>query len=283
MGSIADYAPLRMAEAGAVPTAAPATVIDHCGLLLPHTQSHNYAGASWQVLGRDSQLVMVNLKPDEELMMEPGALVHANEGVEPNVSMGGCKDALQRSCCAGESLFRLHYKNKTRAYQALSLTPAYPAKVVPVDLTRYSGMTIQKMSYFATTGTDLKFSTYMPAKIGACIGGGNLLMTRITGSGIVFLSGGGTIVQKQLAPGEKYVLDTDCFMACEHTVSLSVRCAGDFKLALCGGKGIFNTELQGPGLVIFQSMPAKKAAAAYFAGAGGGGGDGGGGDGGGGG
>jgi uncharacterized protein (AIM24 family) len=73
--------------------------------------------------------------------------------------------------CAGESLFRLHYKNSTQVPQSMSLTPIFPAKVIPVDLARYNGLTIQKMSYFATTGNDLKFSTFMPSTIGNCIGG----------------------------------------------------------------------------------------------------------------
>jgi len=231
-------------------------------------------------------MVVVNLQPSEEVMMEPGAMVFVSEGIEPNVTIGGCADALKRSCCAGESLFRLHYKNTTSVPQSMSLTPIFPAKVVPVDLQRYGGITIQKMSYFATTGNDLKFSTYIPATIGGCIGGGSFVMTRITGNGVAFLSGGGTVVQKVLAPGENYILDTPSFMACEASVTLGVRCAGGFKMACFGGKGVFNTELTGPGLIIFQSMPPDKAAAAYFpkggGGGGGGGGDGGGGGGGGG-
>ena len=68
-------------------------------------------------------------------------------------------------------MFRLHYKNNTQSPQSMSLTPVFPAKVVPVDLARYNGLTIQKMSYFATTGSDLKFTTFMPTTMGSCIGG----------------------------------------------------------------------------------------------------------------
>ena len=122
--------------------------------------------------------------------MEPGAMVHINEGVEPSMKIGGCGD-----CCAGESLFRLKYQNTTGVQQSVSLTPVFPAKVVPVDLTRYSGMVIQKGAYFATTGTELKIGVFMPVKLGACIGAGALLLSTISGNGIAFLSGGGTILQ----------------------------------------------------------------------------------------
>jgi hypothetical protein len=140
----------RMEEPGSIPVARPATLMDQCGLLLPHSESMNYQGQSWQIVGRDSQLVMVNLQPGQvgnaisylicacmrsmapqvsrpgrarrglgrnrgncvlmscwllaktfwfpqELMMEPGAMVHINEGVEPNVTTGGCADACQRT------------------------------------------------------------------------------------------------------------------------------------------------------------------------------------------
>ena len=205
--------------------------------------------------------------------MEPGAMVHINEGVEPSMKIGGCGDL-----CAGESLFRLKYQNTTGTQQSVSLTPVFPAKVVPVDLTRYSGMVIQKGSYFATTGTELKIGVFMPMKLGMCIGAGALLLSTIRGNGIAFLSGGGTIVQKQLAVGESYVLDTSCFLAAEQSVQVSVRCVGGLKMCCFGGKGLFNTEFTGPGLIIFQSMPVSKAAQAFFpASGGGGGGDGGGG------
>jgi hypothetical protein len=61
----------RMEEPSAIPVARAATLMDQCGLLLPHSESQNYAGQSWQVVGRDSQLVMVNLQPGQVISPPP--------------------------------------------------------------------------------------------------------------------------------------------------------------------------------------------------------------------
>ena len=48
-----------------------------------------------------------------------------------------------------------------------------------------------------------------------------MFMTRIAGNGVAFLSGGGTIMQKQLQPGERYMLgDTQSFMAAEASIKI---------------------------------------------------------------
>ena len=50
---------------------------------------------------------------------------------------------------------------------------------------------------------------------------GMMFMTRIAGNGVAFLSGGGTIMQKQLQPGERYMLgDTQSFMAAEASIKI---------------------------------------------------------------
>ena len=50
------------------------------------------------------------------------------------------------------------------------------------------------------------------------------------------------------------VVDTDALVAFEHTVKLSVRLQNSIAMCCCGGEGLFNTTVTGPGLVIVQSM-----------------------------
>ena len=108
------------------------SLLDKCGLLLPHAQSSSFAGASWQIVGRDSQMLIMSMQPGDEVTMEPGAMIFVPEGVESDTSLAGCN-----ALCAGESLFRLRYTNKTAQPQSMGLTPTWPAKIIPVDLTRY--------------------------------------------------------------------------------------------------------------------------------------------------
>ena len=59
---------------------------------------------------------------------------------------------------------------------------------------------------------------------------------------------------KELGPGEKIVVDTESVVAWSETIELSVKAAGGCCACACGGEGMFNTVLTGPGVVYFQSM-----------------------------
>lgn len=74
------------------------------------------------------------------------------------------------------------------------------------------------------------------------------------GEGIAFIAAMGTIMTKTLAEGEKIVVDTESVLAWESTARLGVRPAGGCCGCCCGGEGMFNTTLEGPGTVYFQSM-----------------------------
>jgi len=50
------------------------------------------------------------LKPQEELLTEPGSLLSSGGFFEPTIVMGGAAAGCKRSCCAGESCFRVAYK-----------------------------------------------------------------------------------------------------------------------------------------------------------------------------
>ena len=42
--------------------------------------------------------------------------------------------ACQRSCCAGESCCRTHFRNGTQGVLHLTVSPAWPAKIVPLHM-----------------------------------------------------------------------------------------------------------------------------------------------------
>jgi len=262
-----------------IPTAEAATPLGMAGLILPDCS--NQFQDSWEILGRDSQMLFCSLQPGEELTMQPGSMVHAARGVDADVTTGGFADCCKRSCMAGEEMFRLHYINKTNGPLSLSVTPPFPAKCVPVNLARYSGIKVAMGAFFAGFGRDMRFNFFMVRSLGMMLGAGNLFMTTISGTGMVFLAGGGTVIQKFLAQGEEYIIASDAFMAAEASVDISARKTGGCGVMCCGGEGLVNTVLKGPGMILFQSMDATKAALNYVTvtqkGDGGGGGGGGGG------
>jgi uncharacterized protein (AIM24 family) len=82
----------------------------------------------------------------------------------------------------------------------------------------------------------------------------------LAGDGLAFVHAGGTIIPKQLGPGEKLRVDTGCLVAFAPSVNYDIQFIGGFRNALFGGEGIFLANLTGPGLVYLQSLPFSRLA-----------------------
>jgi uncharacterized protein (AIM24 family) len=83
---------------------------------------------------------------------------------------------------------------------------------------------------------------------------------------------GGTIIERDLKPGETLRLDTGCLVAMQPGVHYDIQMVGGIKNALFGGEGLFLATLSGPGKVWMQSLPFSRLAGRILANAPGGGG-----------
>ena len=62
----------------------------------------------------------------------------------------------------------------------------------------------------------------------------------------------------ELGAGEQMVVDTNSLVAWNESVTMDIRMAGGLATCCCGGEGMFNTVMTGPGTVYLQSMSFKK-------------------------
>ena len=97
--------------------------------------------------------------------------------------------------------------------------------------------------------------------------GEGFILQRLEGDGLAFIHAGGTLVQKDLAPGETLRVDTGCLAAFSPSVEYDIETVGGIKNALFGGEGIFLARLRGPGRVFLQSLPFSRLADRIMAGA----------------
>ena len=79
-------------------------------------------------------------------------------------------------------------------------------------------------------------------------------MQEVRRKGKVFLEIDGSVVAKDLAPGEKLIVDTGNIAAYERSVKYDAKMVKGFKNILFGGEGLFLTTLTGPGRVYLQTM-----------------------------
>jgi len=215
--------------------------------------------ARFKVLGVDSQILEVTLPSRGEVLCQPGNLVHMDDGFRGTITTGGIGRAFQRHLFAGESFYRVNYHNHSSTEGTIGLTPPFPAKVIPVNLDKLNGLTIKNNAFLATLDPQTDISLKIVRNFGtACFGGQGLLLNRLKGNGWVFLNAAGTVLHKQLGPGEKLIVDTNSLVAFENTCEYEIQSTGGMGMVCCGGEGFFNTAMTGPGLVIVQSMSLEK-------------------------
>jgi uncharacterized protein (AIM24 family) len=96
-------------------------------------------------------------------------------------------------------------------------------------------------------------------------GGEGFIMQRLQGDGWAFIHAGGTLLQRDLGPGETIRVDTGCVVGYQSFVNFDIQYVGKIKTALFGGEGLFFATLRGPGRIWLQSLPFSRLAGRIFA------------------
>ncbi len=202
-----------------------------------------------EVLYRPSySLLKIMLEKGEAVSAEAGAMVSMSEGIQMETSMkGGLLGGLKRKILGGESFF----VNTFRASEPgeVTLAPALPGDIYDLDLDG-QGLFAQSGAYIASS-PDVEMDT----KFGGAktfFSGEGLFLLRLGGTGKVFLSSYGAIHQVDLAPGQRYTVDTGHMVAFDEGVSYKVKRVGGLKSTLFSGEGLV-VEFTGPGRVLVQS------------------------------
>lgn len=205
-----------------------------------------------EILYRPSySLLKLSMKKGETICAEAGAMVSMSSAIEMQTEMkGGLLGALKRSVLGGESFFINTFLAKDRG--ELTLAPALPGDIAAVEL---KGQTIfaQSRSYIASS-PEIKVDTkWGGAKTFFSKEG--LFLLKISGNGKVFLSSYGAIHEIDLAPGQKYIVDTGHMVAFGEGVDYGVKAVGGLKSTLFSGEGLV-CDLTGPGKIMIQSRSA---------------------------
>jgi uncharacterized protein (TIGR00266 family) len=210
----------------------------------------------YQIFGGDLQAVEIELDPGEGVRAEAGTMTYMEDGIEMQTGTGGGLFKGFKRVITGESFFITTFLNNGGGKQHVAFAAPYPGKIIAFDLDRFGGQVLcQKDSFLcAAKGTEIEIA--FTKRIGAgFFGGEGFILQRLTGDGMVFTHAGGTVIEKDLAAGERLRVDTGCLVAFATTVDYDIQFIGGFKNALFGGEGLFLAKLTGPGKVYLQSLP----------------------------
>ena len=180
----------------------------------------------------------------EQFRAEAGAMVSMSPTItlEAKSAGKGLMGTL-KAAVGGESFFASLFTAE-HGDGELILAPSSLGDVLQMQL---SGNTIYAEGGAYLAGSPaLQISTKGSFK--ALISGEGLFLQKITGNGPVFLNAYGVIIEKNLAPGETYIVDTNHIVAFEESVQYKIRKAS---------RGLFSTLASGEGLVCEYSGPGK--------------------------
>lgn len=230
----------------------------------------------YEVFGNEMQYVEIELDPGEAAIGEAGSLFYMEPGIDldtvfgdgsaQNTGLFGALLGAGKRLVTGESLFTTVYSNRDAVKRRVAFAAPYPGKIVPVDLAKVGGTLIAQRDAFLCAARGVSLGIAFQRRLGAgFFGGEGFIMERLDGDGMVFVHAGGTILERQLAPGETLRVDTGCVVAYQPTVDFDIQYVGKVKTALFGGEGLFYATLRGPGHVWLQSLPFSRLASRVFA------------------
>lgn len=227
----------------------------------------------YQVIGDDIQAVIVTLDPGEAVVAEAGAMMYLEDGIEMGTSlsmsdqgkglMGKLFEAGKRAV-TGESFFITMFANSGARRADCAFAAPFPGRIVPVELADHGGTVICQKDAFLCGARGVEVSIAFQRKLGVGLfGGEGFILQKITApsrEGQVFLHAGGSIVRRQLAPGETLRVDTGCLVGFEPSVAYDIQFVKGIKNKLFGGEGLFYAKLTGPGTVWLQTLPFSRLA-----------------------
>ena len=230
----------------------------------------------FEIKGAEMQFVEVELDPGEAAVGEAGSMMFMDAGISMDTVFGdgsqnqsglfGKLLGAGKRLITGESLFTTVYTNQGSAKLRVAFAAPYPGKILPMDLRQLGGMLICQKDAFLCAAKGVSLGIHFQQKMSTgFFGGEGFVMQKLEGDGLAFVHAGGTVVRRELKPGQVLFIDTGCIVAYTPSVNFEVQYVGKIKTALFGGEGLFFAKVTGPGTVWLQSLPFSRLASRVFA------------------
>ena len=216
----------------------------------------------YEIKGGSFPIVICTLQQGETMKNETGAMAFmtSNMKMETNTG-GGLLKGLGRAL-AGDTIF-LNFFTAQSDNEKIGFSACTPGKIMPIRLNGSNTIIGQKNAFLAAEES-VDVDIYFKQKLGAGLfGGEGFVLQKFTGNGILFLEIDGEVIEKDLQPGEKLLVDPGHIAAMEETVDFDIERVKGAKNILFG-EGLFFSKLTGPGKVWIQTMPISKLAEAII-------------------
>ncbi len=198
----------------------------------------------------------LDMAEGESVLAQPGAMLAMTPGFAIDVRAGMHMEGRRgfarglRSLFGGESFFTVGYRAK-RDDQHLVLAPDQMGEIRALEAAADDGLLLARGAFLAC-GPEVGFSLHNAGMQGMLATRG-LFFLKTVGTGTIFVTSYGGIVEQSLAAGERFVLDNRNIVAFSDGMPFeSVVLAGSLKDSFLSGEG-FVVRFTGPGRVLYQT------------------------------
>ena len=207
----------------------------------------------YEIKGGSFPVVICTLENGETMITERGSMAWMSPNMQMETKGGGLGKMFAKAF-AGESMFQNHYTACGGAGM-IAFASSFPGEVKVLEIGPGREMILQKSAFLAAEA-GVNLSVHFQKRLGAgFFGGEGFVLQRLSGHGTAFVEIDGDLMEYNLKPGQKLVVDTGNVAGFETTVQMDIQTVSGAKNILFGGEGIFNTVLTGPGRVWLQTMP----------------------------
>ncbi|WP_415283605.1 TIGR00266 family protein [Candidatus Nitrososphaera sp. FF02] len=204
----------------------------------------------FQITKEPMSILEVQMSAGEKITAESGAMVYMKGDVEVKTRTreGGLFKKIKVTALGGESFFVNDFIARNDC--SIGLTGPPIGDIVKLEIRQSSGFIVQSGSYVASTQGVLIDTQWQGFTKG--LFGSEFFMLKVSGDGDLFVNAYGGIVKKELAQGERMIVDNYHLVALSEQVRYNVIKVGGMKTTILGGEGLA-TECTGPGSVYFQT------------------------------
>lgn len=226
----------------------------------------------FDIRGEDLQFVEIELDPGESAVAEAGAMVWKDSHIEMTTVFGDGSGGEEggfmgkllgagKRLVTGESLFTTVFTHHGQGKARVAFASPTPGTILPIKLDSVGGTLICQKDSFLAAARGVAMGIAFQKRLGTGLfGGEGFIMQKLDGDGWVFVQMGGTLVERELAPGEELHVDTGCVAAYTADVDMDIVSVGSVKSMIFAGEGVFFARLRGPGKVWIQSLPFSRLA-----------------------
>ena len=195
----------------------------------------------YEIKGGAFPMVVCKLQKGETVKNETGAMAYMTSDIKMDTNTGGGLLKGIGRALSGDTIF-LNFFTAQSDNQEIGFSSCTPGKIIPIRLNGSNTIIGQKNAFLAAEdGVDLDM--YFRKKLGAGIfGGEGFILQKFSGTGLLFLEVDGEVIEHNLQPGEKLLVDPGHIAAMEESVEFDIERVKGAKNMLFG-EGLFFARL----------------------------------------